>query len=125
MRTLALALALSLFALAFASCCCRSSGSFSSSGNVPVQSQVKEQNELHEALRAFPDQYRNAPNEIKKSDIFRQANAWKAGFGQRIGFAVRNWEGVVSDISRAIAPPAPPEWLSTIRLLVITGLLLT
>jgi len=99
MRRMLVGSAIVLPAFVLVACCCGGPGSFSSRPNVPVQSQVKEQNELHEGLRAFPEQYRNAPNEIKKSEIFRQANAWKAGFGQRIGFALRNWEGVVSDIS--------------------------
>ena len=100
MRSLLLVLALVLPGLVIAACCCRPTGPFSSSRpSVPVESQVAEQNELHEGLRAFPSAYRNAPNEIKKSDIFRQANDWKARYGQRINFTCKNWEGVISNIS--------------------------
>jgi hypothetical protein len=60
---------------------------------------VAEQREFHKGLKSFPVEYRQAGNEIKKSEVYRRANIWKRGFGQRLRYAVRSWEGAITDIS--------------------------
>jgi len=57
------------------------------------------QNQLHEGLRPFSGMYRNAGNEILKSEVYRKAGAWRRDFAASQGYEIKGWEGVISDIS--------------------------
>ncbi len=82
-----------------AGCCCRPGPSGMRGTRQGEYSRVAMQNSLHEGLKQFPELYRNAPNEIKKSEIYRSANEWRKEFAVKNGCGIAAWEGIVSDIS--------------------------
>ncbi len=86
-------------AVASSGCCCRSGGGIQTGQSGRSVSEVPMQNKLHEGLRPFPEAYRNASNEIKKSEIFRNANEWRAAFAKQNGLGIVSWQGVITDIS--------------------------
>ncbi len=57
------------------------------------------QDRFEQARVALEKAYNDAPNEIKKSAVFNQANETTVKLAGQEGFVAKNWHGVVSQIS--------------------------
>ena len=69
------------------------------SGDKIVSDIPSEQVEFQEARNTFFISYQNAPNEIKKSDVFNASREHTCSYKQKYGDSFSNWTGTVSTIS--------------------------
>lgn len=70
-----------------------------SSGDKIISDTPSEQVEFQEARNTFFNSYENAPNEIKKSDVFNASREHTCSYKQKYGDSFSNWTGTVSTIS--------------------------
>ena len=70
-----------------------------SSGDKLVSDIPSEQVEFQEARNTFYSSYQNAPNEIKKSNVFNASREHTCTYKQKYGDSFSNWTGTVSTLS--------------------------
>jgi len=64
-----------------------------------IQKNLVLQEEFEIKRNSFREDYSDAPNEIKKSAIWVEANEWTRQFGRSRGWKINNWYGTIEDLS--------------------------
>ena len=64
-----------------------------------IQKNLVLQEEFEIKRNSFREAYSDAPNEIKKSAIWVEANEWTGEFGKKCGWKINNWYGTIEDLS--------------------------
>jgi len=64
----------------------------------PTITYPPEQVQFHAMNSTYPNAYKQAPNEIKKSAVFNACNQWRTQFVKEHGGTAQNWIGKVKSI---------------------------